>query len=341
MPGRRRAPQPDHALQLDGMIIRQLTPRSWTDDELIALYARVNNAGRWGPDDELGTLNHITPEKRAAAAALVRVGRTVSLALPLAPGAGAKVGAFLDHTMQYGRSPLATSAGDHISLDVHQPAATHLDCVSHLAGYDGRVYNDRRFDDVAQPAGLTHGSVFVQRCGIFTRGVLLDLAATQEVAHLQPAHAITAVELDAAERHAGVRVSTGDALILRVGAELLDAQGRSGLRPGPGPDAVEWMHQREIAMYGGDAADHIGQLAASLFGRERPPEEPEEPPTRVPLPVHQIGIPAMGLVLLDQCAVEELAATCAELRRYEFLFVAAPLPIPGGTGSPVNPLAVF
>jgi len=323
------------------MIIRQLSARRWTDDELIALYARVNNAGRWGPDDELGTLNHITPQKRIAAAGLVRTGRTVSLALPLAAREPPHVGAFFEHTMDYGRSPLATSAGDHIALDVHQPAATHLDCVSHLAGYDGRVYNDRRFDDVAQPAGLTHGSVYVQREGIFTRGVLLDLAAAQGVEHLEPAHAITAAELDAAERHAGVRVSTGDALILRVGAEHLDAQGRSPLRPGPGPDAVEWMHQREIAVYGGDAADHIGQLAASLFGRERPADEPEDPPTRVPLPMHQIGIPAMGLLLLDQTAVEDLAAACAGLRRYEFLFVAAPLPIPGGTGSPVNPLAIF
>ena len=323
------------------MIIRQLAARRWTDDELIALYARVNNAGRWGPDDELGTLNHITAEKRIDAAALVRTGRVVSLSLPLAPKEPPHVGAFLEHTMEYGRSRLATSAGDHIALDVHQPAATHLDCVSHLAGYDGRVYNDRRFDDVAQPGGLTHGSVYAQRDGIFTRGVLLDLAAAQGVAHLAPAHAIAAAELDAAERHAGVRASTGDALILRVGAEALDANGRSALRPGPGPDAVEWMHQREIALYGGDAADHLGQLAASLFGRERPADEPEDPPTRVPLPVHQIGIPAMGLLLLDQAAVEELARTCAELRRYEFLFVAAPLPIPGGTGSPVNPLAVF
>ena len=92
-----------------------------------ALYARVNNAGRWGADDELGTLNHITAEKRIAAARLVKVGRTVSLSLPLAPLEPPRVGAFLDHTMDYGRSPLATSAGDHIALDVHQPAATHLD----------------------------------------------------------------------------------------------------------------------------------------------------------------------------------------------------------------------
>jgi len=323
------------------MIIRQLVERAWTDGELIALYARVNNAGRWGPDDELGTLNHITAEKRRAAASLVHLGRTISLALPLAAGTGGRLGAFIEHTMEYGRSPLATSAGDRIALEVHQPAATHLDCVSHLAGYDGRVYNDRRFDDVAAGSGLTHGSIFAQRAGIFTRGVLLDLPATQGIAFLAPAHQITAAELEAAERHAKVRVSTGDALILRAGTALLDAGGRSGLRPGPGPDAVEWMHQREIAMYGGDAADHIGQIAAGIFGRERPPGEPADPPTLVPLPVHQIGIPAMGLVLLDQCAVEELAGVCAELGRYEFLFVAAPLPIPGGTGSPVNPLAVF
>lgn len=313
--------------------------QEWSDQQLIELFASVNNAGRWGSDDQLGTLNYINDEKRKTAAGLVKTGRSVSLAHPL-PEIGKETGRppKFDHKMHYARSPMATASEDHIALDVHQPGLTHVDCLSHLASYDGRVYNNRRFDDVALETGLAHGSVFAQRQGIISRGVLLDFPAVFGVESLEPGHRLSAEDFDKAEKHAGVRVSTGDVLVVRVGAAQI-SKGGGKLRPGPGPDAIRWMHQHEIALYTGDAADYISEVASKvLFSSERPPDPP---PTLFPLPLHQIGIPAMGLVLLDGAAVEELAAVCKELGRYEFMFFAAPLAIPGGTGSPVNPIALF
>ncbi len=131
-------------------------------------------------------------------------------------------------------------------------------------------------------------------------------------------------------------------MVLRTGAEARESSlGLSVLGSGPGPECIEWMHDREVAVYTGDAPERITLEGARILGRTETSAEEGGPSSRFPLPLHQIGIPAMGLVLLDHCCVEQLASKCRGLGRYEFLFVAAPLPLEGGTGSPVNPLAVF
>lgn len=315
--------------------------RSWSEEELIQLSHRVNNAGRWGSDDQIGTLNYISPAKRRDAARLVETGQTLSLAHPLAP---------IEHRMLYGHRPrpsshVPASAGEYIGLDVHRAALTHLDGLSHVAGHDGRVYNGRRFDDVVTAAGLSHGSIYAQREGIVSRGVLLDVAGALGVDWLEPTHTITAPQLEAAERHGSIRVSRGDVLVLRAGNEACQsAMGPHPLAAGPGPDCIEWMYGREVAVYTGDAPEQITPVAARILGWV--PEHADlgpgdEAATLFPLPMHQIGLAQMGLVLLDHCEVEELAEMCRRLGRYEFLFVAAPLPLRHGTGSPVNPLAIF
>lgn len=324
---------------------------AWTDEELVALFDRVNNAGRWGSDDELGTLNYITAEKRRNAAALVREGRVLSLALPLVPEPPPSGPSDLEHEVRYYRAdpadPLRTpgNAGDHLALELHQHRMTHLDAVSHIVSHEGKVYNDVRFEDVAADEGVSRGSIYAQRNGIFSRGVLLDIPAALRIDWLDGAHAISVEELEAAERHGGVEVSRGDVLVIRAGVEPRDNElGRSALVPGPGPDAVLWFHEREIAVYAGDAPERLTEVGARILGLLPPPgpgEAAARADTSFPVVLHQIGIPAMGLVLLDYCRVEELAAACRELDRYEFLFVAAPLALPGGTGSPVNPLAAF
>lgn len=315
--------------------------RSWSDEDLIRLSQRVSNAGRWGAEDEIGTLNYISPAKRRDAARLVQIGQTLSLAHPLSP---------IEHRMLYGHQPRPTShvpasAGDYIGLDVHQAALTHLDALSHVAGHDGWVYNTRRFDDVVTASGLSHGSIYAQREGIVSRGVLLDVAAALGVDWLEPTYRITAADLEGAERYGSVRISHGDVLVLRAGNEACDtAMGPHSLAAGPGPDCIEWIHQREVAVYAGDAPEQITLAAARILGRALERDElgqDDEVPTLFPLPMHQIGLAAMGLVLLDHCRVEELAKTCRRLGRYEFLFVAAPLPLRRGTGSPVNPLAIL
>lgn len=321
--------------------------RAWSDEELIALYERVDNAGRWGRDDELGTLNFITPQKRRRAAALVSEGEVISLALPIVPQPPPGGPREIEHRLFYGNNPahplgMPPHAGDWLGLDLHQHGLTHLDCVSHVGSHDGRAYNGRCFDDVAASDGLAAGSIFAQRDGIVSRGVLLDLAGALGVDWLEPEHAFSAAELEAAERHGSVRIESGDVLLVRAGVEARAAiQGPSALGPGPAPDAIEWLYEREIAVYAGDAPEHLTETGAQILGLLPPAEAPPPSPSRFPIRLHQIGIPAMGLVLLDYCSVEELARRCSELGRYEFLFTAAPLALPGGTGSPVNPLAIL
>lgn len=325
-----------------------MTPSAspWDDDALAALFEQVNNAGRWGADDELGTLNYITPAERRRAAGLVQTGETLSLALPLSVETGWGLPAQVEHRMLYGHRGMPpdgvpASAGDYLGLDVHQPAVTHLDCLSHVASHDGRVYNDRGFDEEVTAAGVKRGSIFALREGIVTRGILLDVPAALGVEWLEPTHGVTVEELEAAERHGGVRVERGDALLLRTGREpRIAAQGPHSLSSGPAPACLAWMHRRKVALYSGDAPDWITPAGARILGSFGP-EAGDVAPTRFPLPLHQIGLAAMGLVLLDHCAVEALARTCQRLGRFAFLFVAAPLPLPGGTGSPVNPLAIF
>ena len=320
-------------------------PSAWSDDELLALYARVNNAGRWGVADELGTLNHISPATSRDAARLAKTGTVVSLARPIAPRSVPSQPAEVEHRM----FPGEMSADDYLGLPMHQQGLTHLDCVSHVAGPDGKVYNDRRLRDVVTPTGVTHGSIYAQRGGIVSRGVLLDIPAGLGLQWLEPGHEVSAHDLEAAERHGKLRARTGDVAVVRGGVVAREAElGPNVYAPGLGPDGIEWLHDREVAVYAGDMPDRVTPLAARILGLVAPAEDESagdgghtSQPTQFPLLLHQIGIAAMGLVLLDFCSVEQLARTCRELGRYEFLFVAAPLPVQGGTGSPVNPLAIF
>lgn len=314
------------------------------DADLIAVYDRVNNAGRWGHDDELGTLNHITPAMRLSAARLVCTGETVSLAHPILPTEAGPTGR-MQLEPQYGRPPEASgvpwSAGDRLTIEVHASALTHVDCVSHIASLEQRVYNGREFNAVAGAGGLSHGSVFAQRDGIVTRGVLLDLPLALGIPWVEPDRPITVADLEAAERQGNVRVGSGDVLVLRVGTEPRLAASPAGLVLSPGPDAgaIGWLHEREVAAWAGDAPDRVESRGARLLAGQGTDGEPAM--SRFMFPLHQIAIPAMGLVLFDHCSVEPLAAACARLGRYEFLFVAAPLPIRGATGSAVNPIAIF
>ncbi len=317
-----------------------------SDAELIALYQRVDNAGRWGPDDELGTLNFITAAKRIAAARLVQSGVVVSLAHPISPEESNPPGRVV-REMQYARPPehvgVPWNAGDRLTLEVHAASLTHVDCLSHIASHDHRVYNERDFDAVAAEHGITHGSVFAQRGGIVTRGVLLDVAEAQGLPYFDADSEVTSQDLVRAEDFGKVRLERGDVLVLRVGraARLARDPSRSAASPGPSADAIEWFHQREIAAYAGDAPDRVTPRGAAILADEPSIGGTEEPRSRFIFPLHQVAIPAMGLVLFDQCSVEDLAQTCRRLGRYEFLFVAGPLPVRGGSGSAVNPLALF
>ncbi|MBW3560990.1 MAG: cyclase family protein [Actinobacteria bacterium] len=320
-----------------------------SDEEIIEIFERVDNAGRWGPDDELGTLNHITDRKRVQASRLVVEGTVLSLSRVVAADDSPTGRVEMDHRMMVNPAadPSGTppAASDLFSIESHQQGVTHVDALAHIGSHEGLAYGGRPFGEAVAEDGVAFGSVYAQRHGIYSRGVLLDVAAAREVQWLQPGTEITPDDLEAAERHAGVTVTTGDVVVVRAGVEAYEAANEPHpLLAGPGPAAAEWMHEREVAVYTGDAPDHVTTLGAVILGRLDPSvleEEEEVPRTRFPVPFHQVAIPAMGLCLLDHCRVEELSETCARLGRFEFLFVAVPLALPGATGSPVNPLALF
>lgn len=297
-----------------------------SEAELDALFEKVNNAGRWGADDQLGTLNFITDARRVAAAALVRSGRALSIGRDLCTTQSSNNPSPVRHTMCY-QSHYPIGAVDALCLDMHGFALTHLDAVAHV--YRGEdVYNGRKAADVALPSGLTFADVLAQKDGIFTRGVLLNIAAARGVDWLTPDEGVYALDLEAAEKRQKVRVESGDCIVVYTGLqrrEAAEGPENLGRRVGIMPDAVRWMHEREISVYTGDCVDAF----------------PNPYGARYAIYFHALTLAAMGLVLLDIPALEPLVELCETLDRSDFLLTMAPLRIKGGTGSPVNPIAVF
>ena len=292
--------------------------------DIESVVASCSNAGRWGPDDELGTLNLLTPEVRRRAAALVREGVSVSMSAGLSLDSNP----FSDNLQEHSAYPdpaAAVAVADTVTLRIHG-WGTHLDALGHIYN-DGVGYNGRRQAEVFDENGLTVNAITAMRDGIFTRGVLLDVAATLGESWLSADHLVTRDELERAEQAAGIRVESGDAVFVRTGLAARIRSGSAGdtdARAGLGIDAVAWLHQRDAAVFGGDCVERL-----------------PSPDPALPLPLHQIGITAMGLVLLDWPDLDRLTDACAGYRRHEFLLTVAPLPIAGGTGSPVNPIATF
>jgi kynurenine formamidase len=304
-------------------------------DEFRSLSAQVRNWGRWGPDDELGTLNLITPEARRRAAACVRTGKAFSLALPLSEAEGIQTGAIPGRinplrTMvainaQYTGSPSGFCTSDDVVVMGLQ-AATHWDALAHVS-YDGYLYNGHPADSVTA-AGAA-------RCGIgnvrtlLSRGVLLDVARTRGVERLEPGYAISGDDFDAAAEQARVEVRPGDVVLVRTGhMGLLRTKGPAaygGATPGLGMQAVPWLHRHDVAAVATDT------LALEVFPGER---------DDLLLPVHLLHLVDMGLTQGQNWDLEALAADCAQDGIHEFLLDASPLPFTGGCGSPVNPVAV-
>lgn len=302
--------------------------------EFLDLAQAVNNWGRWGEYDELGTLNLVTPAVVRSAAAEVRSGQRFSLALPLSadgPQLGVVPGRLNPlRTMISIHQPVTGDPDQFCSSDdivvMGLQSGTHWDSLVH-ASYAGRLYN-------GLPAA-TVGVAGAARCGIervgplVSRGVLLDVARAHGTDRLAPGFAIGPAELDAAEQVAGVRVGPGDIVLVRTGhRQLLEAGDRKGYAysaPGLAMRAAAWLHARDVAAVATDT------LALDVW----PPADPG-----VVLPVHLLNLVEMGLTQGQNFDLEELAAGCAADGRYAFLLAASPEPFVGGLGSPVHPVAV-
>lgn len=301
--------------------------------EVLEMFDNLSNWGRWGEDDKLGTLNLITPDVTKAAAAVVRRGRTVSVARTISPKyAPDNTNPPLHFMMVSGEGAPAKghgAAADWYGIACHGHSITHLDSLGHVF-WNGKMYNDRPASRVDQATGAKDGSIEDAGNGVVTRGVLLDMPRTLGVPYLEPGYCITPRELESAEAMARVRVRSGDALLVRTGRDadraargphLPDEHGCAGLSV----SCLPWIKERGVALLGSDAAH----------------DAMPSPYHRLAGPIHSVGIVAMGLWLLDNAYLDDLAASAAEASRWEFLFALGALKLKRGTGSPVNPLAVL
>ncbi|MEV7979645.1 cyclase family protein [Streptomyces sp. NPDC086519] len=297
--------------------------------EFDELFAAVRTWGRWTPADR-GAWNRVTARHVRRATGAVRSGQVVPLALPwnTVPGPDNPRPA-LHHMTDLGdvQSPEPATHKDFIAADYHGKAVTHLDALCHVS-YRGQLYDGRPAKEAVGAAGARFAAVSALG-PLVTRGVLLDLPAVQGIRWLEPGLAVRAADVIAAERALGVRIGEGDAVLLRSGQARrradLGAWDPDTACAGFHVDAVPLLAERGIALLGGDGDSDV-----------RP-----SPVDGVHSPVHALLLAAMGVPLLDNLDLEALAAATARAGRHEFLLVVAPLDIPGGTGSPVNPVAVL
>lgn len=316
-----------------GFAASQANHEPLTREQFDALFKQVNNAGRWGTNDERGTLNLITEEVRRDAARQVRQGVSISLARELVPGpvpGGEPMELEFINVPDSQLGPSDDSihwTGERFKLLFHGWAFTHVDALSHMS-YRGRAYNDDKVQRQTDGAPMRNG-IKQMREGIVSRGVLVDVARLRNVPYLEGRAVITVEDLERWEQKAGFRVRQGDVLLVRTGrwARQAAAGWPPAGTPAPGmdPRVAVWLHQRGVAALGDDAAK-------------------EPTPSLVPgltSPLHVLTLVAMGMPLFDNMDLEILGREAAARSRWTFMFVAAPLEIRGATGSPLNPLAVF
>ncbi|MBB75439.1 MAG: cyclase [Planctomycetaceae bacterium] len=299
--------------------------RNMTKADVDKLVVELSNWGRWGKDDQLGTLNLITAEKRKASAKLVKLGLSVSLARQAEEVEAADNPSPFEQKML----PIVnnTWAVDQYRVDYHGYAHTHMDSLCHLF-FRGKMYNGFSRDEVTAN-GANRLSIDNIKGGIFTRGILIDIPHLRGVKYLEPGSPIYPEELDAWENRAGLKVGPGDVVFIRTGRWARRAekgpwdieQGLAGLHG----SCARWLRKRDIAMLGSDSASDV-----------IPSQIPE-----VSHPIHLLTLHAMGVHIFDNCDLEAIAKTGAKLKRWDFLLTAAPIPVTGGTGSPLNPIATF
>jgi kynurenine formamidase len=302
--------------------------------EFLELSSKVRNWGRWGDDDELGTLNLITPEVVRKAAGCVQQGKAFSLAIPLSangpqrgniPGKFNPIRTMASVNMELSGDPDGPRSSDDV-VYMSLQGATHWDSLAHVS-YGGFIYNGYPADSVTW-AGA-------RRCGIdkvttlVSRGVLLDVARSKGMDRLEGGYAITPDDLDAAEAFGGTSVEPGDVALIRTGHLQYLKEGNTRAYadpvPGVGMACAVWFREKDIAAVASDT------VVLEVW----PPQRPD-----LLIPVHMLNLVDMGLTQGQNFDLEELAVDCAADGRYAFLLGASPEPFERGLGSPVNPVAV-
>src|SRR5215472_3643094 len=308
---------------------RYAPPDRMTEAEFRSLYERLRRQVPWGPDDRRGALNHLGPAEIQAAAGEVRLGRTVSLAAPVEHQVTADNPDPALHRMV--QAPGGTEglefAADRIAMNIHGNADSHLDALCHVA-FDGTLYNGVPATAVT-PAGAVELSIAMAADGIAGRGVLIDVPRSRGVPWLEPGEHVMPDDITAAERDQDVHIGQGDILLVRVGHRRRRRErgpwDAAALRAGLHPSVLPLLAERRIAVLGSDGNNDTAPSVAD----------------GVEFPVHVLAINALGLMLLDYLEFDELVPLCEEAGRWSCLCVIAPLRLPTGTGSPVNPIAIL
>lgn len=283
------------------------------EKEVLALMDSLSNWGRWGGADELGTINFITKDKTASSKDLIKEGVSITLSRAINTSTRPDM---TKEAVRYmiddgeGRENIAVNkihkrrgALEFIGMVFHGEAITHIDAPSHYF-WKGKMYNNRPADTVSSRGGAGACDADILKNGIFTKGILLDIPASKE--------AVSVGDLEEAEKNQGVKVSSGDVLLVRTGNGLA-------------VDTTRWLREREVAVVGSGS----------------PNEFKHDEFENIDSPFHTVSLCAMGLWILDNCDLEELARVCAEKKRWEFALFIAPLRLKNATGSPVNPIAIF
>ena len=288
----------------------------------------LSNWGRWGKTDQLGAVNLITPEVRRRAAALVKEGFSVSLSRDAdAVRAVDNSRPFERKMISSGVDPKPMFAMDTYTMSFHGASLTHFDALSHMV-YQGKAYNGYAQEEI-NASGAHQLAVNSYKNGFFSRGILMDIPRLKGVRYLELGTPIYPEDLEAWEKQAGIKVRKGDIVFIRTGRWARRAekgpwdtdQQSAGLHV----SCARWFKQRDIAMLGSDI--HAELMPSPVAG--------------IAYPMHQLLLIAMGVPMLDNCDLEALGEAAASRKRWEFLLTAAPLSVPFGTGSPLNPIATF
>lgn len=313
-------------------------------DVLDSFIEQYSNWGRWGPDDERGTANHITPERVRAAAGLVRSGQVLGLALNFdqkGPQTGSQgrfnclrysVATGADHVaglQRWAGGPMPRNMGyaDDV-VHLHLQSATHWDSLCHIF-HRGQMFNGFSAGE-AGVAGSPHNGAEKFRSSLVGRGVLLDIPRAKGLDSLEDGYPITIDDLEATAAAEGVEVRAGDLLLLRTGQLhrcLRDGWGTyaGGDAPGLSFYTIPWLAEKQVAA-----------IATDTWGAEvRPNELPDSFQ-----PLHIVSVVYMGLLIGEIFVLDELAEACAADGVWEFLLSAPPLPFPGAAGSPPGPVAI-
>jgi kynurenine formamidase len=267
-------------------------------------------------------VNLITPAKRKEAAALVREGFSISLAGDLNEEKA------VDNPNPYEHVMLGIGS-DRWGVSYHGQAHTHLDALAHV-NENGVFYNGYKPDpeEVKKANRHARNGINNLKNGIITRGILIDIPRLKGVPYLEQGTPIYVEDLEAWEKKAGVKVGRGDALFVRTGVWALRKKigpyprGRQAKDAGLDPSVLPWLKQRDIAIMGSDHPQYVS-------------------PSNIPAAAHDFALVYLGIHLLDNCDLEALSEAAAERNRWDFMLTMAPIPVVGGTGSPINPIATF